>query len=511
MNPSEQPWWSSRSFAFAMMLIAAVPLIMPAIPPLVDLPGHMGRYAVEIAPPTSHLHRYYHFKWAVIGNLGVDLLVIPLSKIFGLELAVKLIVLMVPPLTVAGLLLVTREAHGDLPPTAALALPLVYGFPFHFGFVNFTLSMAFAILGFALWLRLGRTHHLRLRAALFVVYGMVLWFIHSFGWGTLGLLAFASELVRRHNRGKPWLQSAWEAGISTAPLMPPVLLMLVWRSGHVSGMTGDWFNLRIKLYYLFNILRNEGDGFDLWSGKFLIFLGITGLLGIGFHRNPRLILAGSILIVAYILLPRIVLGSAYADMRLAPYMVAILLLALRPKTTDPRLQGAIALAAVAFFLVRIGIQTDSFARLDRGYHAQLKALDHVPRNARIFALADLTCLDVPHWTRLDHIEALAIVRRDAFVNGQWAVAGAQLLTIDFPAAPKFAQDPTQVLRPGPCRQPGSYTYPAVLGEFPRAAFDYLWLINFVPSRLPQADPGLTLVWQGARGALYRIRKTPITG
>jgi len=494
-----------------MMVTAMVPLIMPAIPPLVDLPGHMGRYAVELAPPTSPLHHYYHFKWAVIGNLGVDLLVIPLSKIFGLELAVKLIVLMVPPLTVAGLLLVTREAHGDLPPTAALALPLVYCFPFQFGFVNFTLSMAFAILGFALWLRLGRTHRLRLRAAIFIPYGIILWFIHSFGWGTMGLLAFASELVRRHNRGKPWFQSACEAGISTAPLMPPVLLMLAWRSGHVSGMTGDWFNLKVKAYYLFSILRNEGDAFDRWSAVLLIVVAVCGLLGLGVRRNPQLILAGSILAVAFLLLPRIVLGSAYADMRLAPYMIAVLVLAVRPRTNDPRVQSAIALVAVAFFLVRIGVQTESFARLDRGYRAQLEALDHIPRYSRVFALSNLTCLSVPHWPRLDHIEAFAIIRREAFVNGQWTMAGAQLLTIDYPAARGFDGDPTQVLRPGRCRQPGSYTYPSVIGLFPRKAFDYLWLINFAPAHRPPYDPGLELIWDGPRAALYRIRKTPIGG
>jgi hypothetical protein len=135
----------------------------------------------------------------------------------------------------------------------------------------------------------------------------------------------------------------------------------------------------------------------------------------------------------------------------------------------------------------------------------------VPHGARIFALADLECLGRPYLSRLDHVESLAIVRREAFVNGQWEMAGAQLLRITYPEAPGFVGDPTQVLRPGRCRQPGSYTYPAVLGQFPRRAFDYLWLINFVPARRPHDDPGLIPVWQGPRGALYRIRKIPTAG
>ena len=72
MTTQPSPWWSTRAFAVAMMLAAMVPLLWPAIPPLIDLPGHMGRYAVEVAPPGSPLHRWFHFEWAVIGNLGVD-------------------------------------------------------------------------------------------------------------------------------------------------------------------------------------------------------------------------------------------------------------------------------------------------------------------------------------------------------------------------------------------------------------------------------------------------------
>ena len=57
----------------------------------------MGRYRVELDLDHSPwLQRYYDYHWAAIGNLGVDLLVIPLGKLFGLEPAVKLIVLADP-------------------------------------------------------------------------------------------------------------------------------------------------------------------------------------------------------------------------------------------------------------------------------------------------------------------------------------------------------------------------------------------------------------------------------
>ena len=100
----------------------------------------MGRYRVELDLGHSPwLQQYYDYHWAAIGNLGVDMLVHAAGPLIGLEPAVKLIVLAIPPLTAIGFLWVAREVHGRIPPTAFFALPFIYGYPFLFGFVNFAL------------------------------------------------------------------------------------------------------------------------------------------------------------------------------------------------------------------------------------------------------------------------------------------------------------------------------------------------------------------------------------
>lgn len=183
-----------------MALLAAVPLLWPTVPPLVDLAGHMGRYRVQLEyADQPRLAQWYHFEWQMIGNLGIDLLIEPLAPIFGLELAVKLIVIAIPVLTVTGLLWIAREVQGRIPATALFALPLAYSYPFQFGFVNFALSMALALNLFALWLRMGRLGAVRLRMVLFVPLSCLLWLAHTFGWGVLGVLAFSAELIRQHD------------------------------------------------------------------------------------------------------------------------------------------------------------------------------------------------------------------------------------------------------------------------------------------------------------------------
>src|SRR5689334_103329 len=204
-EPIAEQWWERRWLLVLVALATMLPLLYPPIPPLVDLPGHLGHYRVELdAGRSPFLQRYYGFRWAPIGNLGVDLLIVPLAPLFGLELAVKLIVLAIPPLTAAGLLWVAREVHGRVPPTAFFALPFIYSFPFLFGFLNFVLSAALAFVALGLWLRLGRLERTRLRAGLFALFSFILFFAHIYGLGLLGLMCFAAETVRLHDRGRSW-------------------------------------------------------------------------------------------------------------------------------------------------------------------------------------------------------------------------------------------------------------------------------------------------------------------
>ena len=231
--------WRSSSLA------TMIPLLYPPIPPLVDLFGHMGRYRVELDLDQSpFLQQYYGYHWAPIGNLGVDVLVMLLGPIIGLEPAVKLIVLAIPPMTAVGFLWVAREVHGRVPPTAFFALPFIYGFPFMFGFVNFTLSVALAFLAFGLWLRLGRLERTKLRSWLFVPISLVVFFCHTYGWGLLGLMCFSADAVRLHDRGRSWWRAGIEAALHCSVMALPLLVMLIWRSETHGG--GDHRLVRVE-------------------------------------------------------------------------------------------------------------------------------------------------------------------------------------------------------------------------------------------------------------------------
>jgi len=506
--PDSRAWWADWRYAIALVLLCAVPLLYPPLPPLTDVLGHLARYHVQLALHSSpYLSRYFGFEWALLGNLGVDLLVVPLSKIFGLQLSVKLIALAVPPMMAAGLLLTAREAHDRIPPTAAFALPLAFGYPFQFGFLNFALSMSLAFLAFALWLRLDRAGRRNLRAALFVPIGCLIWLAHIYGWGVLGLLVFSAELVRDRGQGGSRFHAIWRAGLATWPLWPPLVLMLAWRSGNVAGQTGDWFNLPLKYLWLLWALRDRWQWFDVGSVLLICMLILAGLMRLRLRFDRMLGIAALILLATYLVLPRILLGSAYADMRLVPYALAVAVIALRPAPGDDRrLLTGLAVAAALFCVARIGGTTFSFIQYSRAYDDQLAALDHVRPGSAVMVLVNLKCRSQWRTSRMDHLGSQAIARRDAFANGQWTMAGAQLLTVKYAAAGRFATDPSQLLRPPECHGRGEPVWEDTLANFPRSAFDYFWLIDMPRSRWPH-EKDLVPIWHGRdRGVLYRVVK-----
>ena len=501
-----RPWWETRWFVALVVLLAAAPLVYPRVPPLVDLFGHMGRYRVELDLATSPwLKHYYGFHWAAIGNLGVDLLMVPLGKLLGLEPAVKLIVMVIPPLTVAGFLWVAREVHGRIPPTALFALPFVYSHPFMYGFVNYVLSIALAFLAFGLWLRLGRLEKLKLRAVLFVPISVAVFFCHTYGWGVLGLLCFSAEAVRQHDRGTNWFKAGVYAAAQAAVMILPVFIMLAWRSETHGGMIRGWFQWGHKWEYIEQSLRDRWRTFDRASlavtGGVLLFALVHPRLT--FSRN--LLFSAFVLLIGYILIPRTIFGSTYADMRLAPYVIAVALLSIRFKNDgQPRFAAALAVAGLAFFLVRIGGHTVSMAMSADDQNAKLEALNHVPMGARVASMVGQEkCNRAWNMPRNSHLGGLVIVRKHGFSNDQWSIQGQNLLDLHYHEPGLYRADPSQMVRAMHCRARTAWRVDYAFSKLPHDKLDYLWMIDPPPID-PKWVEGMEEVWRGKGSVLYRL-------
>jgi len=499
-------WWEARWLMIALVVLSIGPLLYPQVPPLVDLLGHMGRYRVELDVGHSPwLAQYYGYHWAAIGNLGVDLLIKVLGPLIGLEPAVKLIVLIIPPLTVAGFLWVAREVHGRIPPTVFFAIPFVYGHPFLFGFVNFALSMAVAFLAFGLWLELARRGLFRLRAILFVPISVIIFFCHTYGWGALGLMCFSAEAVRQHDRGATWFRAGVNAALHASVMALPLVFMLAWRSGTTAaGATRGWFDWNLKLLWLTTAFRDRWQALDIASLAVapVLLVFVLGNAKLTFSRN--LAFSGLVLVGAFVLLPWTVFGSAYADMRLVPYMIAVLLLAIRFRDrVDYRLGSVLAVLGLLFCVARLTTTTVSLAMAANDQQAKLAALDHIPEGARVISLVGYPCAHVWSLPRNTHLGGMVIVRRNGFSNDQWTVEGANLMTLRYKDAGHFSADPSQFVRSPECQAKDIWTADQALGAIQRDRFDYLWLID-AGEYDQRLVAGMQPVWRGPGSILYRL-------
>jgi hypothetical protein len=394
--------------------------------------------------------------------------------------------------------------HGRIPPTAFLALPFIYGHPFMFGFVNFALSVALAFLAFGLWLRLGRLEQTRLRAWLFLPISLIVFFAHTYGWGLLGLLCFSAEAVRLHDRGRSWFRAALEAALHTSVMAIPLLIMIGWRSETHGGLTIGWFEWKIKWRWVYGALRDRWSFFDMGSLVLVAVIFAGALVSRQLTLSRNLAFSALVLAIAYAIIPRIVFGSAYADMRLVPYLIAVVLLALRFRVAPrQRTASMLAFVGLAFFGMRMVANTISLAMAGVDQQAKLEALDHVPEGARVVTLTGMTCVDYWPLLRNSHLGAMVIVRRDGFSNDQWLLEGVNLLDLKYRSAGYFAADPSQLVRPNRCRDPIHRTIDESLEALPRSDFDFVWLVDPPPYDASLLT-GTTVVWRGPRSILYRL-------
>ena len=84
---------------------------------------------------------------------------------------------------------------------------------------------------------------------------------------------------------------------------------------------------------------------------------------------------------------------------------------------------------------------------------QLKALDYVLMGSRVAVLVWDKCEQWP-LRRSDHLGAIATVRREAYTNDHWPMAGSTLMTVRYPQAGWFQRDPSQIVRDPGCRHEG---------------------------------------------------------
>jgi hypothetical protein len=465
------------AFFLLLAVLAALPPLVARYPQMTDYPAHLARWHVMLDGGRSPwLARYYAIDFRWMPNLGVDLLIDPLARLFGLEGAGRLVVIAIPLLTGMALLALDRALGRKGGAGTALAFAAIWAPALVMGFVNFALAVALALFALAGWIAgEGRWW----RAPLLLVLAPLVWLCHLSGWGVLSVLVFCVEWDRR---------GFWRAIPATWPCWPPLLLTVLTGSGARGALGWGDGVVMDKLSNWVMALADRDARLDIGVTVLLIVLPLVAL-GRG-RIDWRMGRAAILLAVLSILLPRHLGGGDFADYRLVPLALMAWALAI-----DWRGPGwALVLAAVPFAL-RIAVTTAGWIAGSRETGDMLEVVALLPVGARV-AVAELEPVGSWGQAPFSHAQSYATVRRDALVNSHFAIPGVHMLRLK--TEPANFTDPSQRLRLPPGEAPD-------LAAFASAArADWLWYYGAVPpARLPA---GAQVVAVKGHSLLARLAK-----
>ena len=138
------------------------------------------------------------------------------------------------------------------------------GNPFLFGFVNYCLAVALALLAFAAWIALAE-RRTALRLALLPPAVLAVWLAHAMGWAVLALLVAGFEgaaLARR-----PTLAVLGRATVMALAFVPPILLTLAWSGGGAGAMSGYGGSLVVRKLMAWVVVLRGGEPARTERGK----------------------------------------------------------------------------------------------------------------------------------------------------------------------------------------------------------------------------------------------------
>jgi len=483
-----------------LFALAALPVLLAALPPLFDYPNHLARmYLLIHLPDSATLRRYYELRWQALPNLGMDLLVPPLARLMPLGWAGRVFILLALALIAAGSALLHRAATGRWSIWPLFAFLFLYSRVLLWGFLNYLLGVGFVLVALAAWIGLERRGRL-LRLAVSAGFALALFFCHLMAWAIYGVLVAGYEIGEARIAGR-WLprQAIGRLMLAGLPFLPGLLIMLAGGGG--GGLAGIHYGRFVrKLDLTFSVFDNYHRGIDVTCFVLLALLAIYGFARRHLVLAPALRLPLLLLAAAFVLAPTQLITASAVDHRMPVVIALVLAAGTTAPALRPRTVAAIGAAGLALFLLRMGLVGAQWERAQAGYARELAILAQVPAGGKLavaFPAGAIASDPAPK----THLPTMAIIERQAFVPTLFAYRGQQPVALT-PEAQRLADgaEPSALWRA--LMAEGG---PSAAARQALQGFDMLVVLDRYPFALP-ATGLLSPVAVEPAFALYRIER-----
>ncbi len=378
----------NRKYYYAFFALALCALIVPLwlveLPPLVDLPNHLARvFILANYAETPFFQQNFQILYEPIPNLAVDLIVVPLMSLFNIWTANHLFLTLTVVLFAVGCHL-TGARTGEKPSfSIVLAMFLIYGGTFFYGYVNYIFGVSLFLITFGLWMRWrAKLDFIRFSALAVLTFAIYLSHLSAFTF--FGAAVFFVNLydffASREERRK-WIFLAADAALFILPAI--AFLTFMGGTGEVGTIT--WNSVGGKAIALFGPFRS----YDLWLDLTCVALTASVCLFLKRWRQAvfdrRMLSLASFFFVLFLISPNILFTSGDADMRIV--LPAFVLLILSCKINSLRGKAfAFFVLAICLLVVRQGVISYRWLQMSERMAAEIKLLEVVPPQSKVYPI-----------------------------------------------------------------------------------------------------------------------------
>ena len=336
---------AKQGLVLAIFIAALLPLFVTPVLPFIDFYNHVARYYVLSHPDaTPAFARSYAARWAILPNVGLDVLASAVMRVLPPAIVPHLIIVTLFATLYSGLLALNRALTGNLSPLVALlGVALLYSFILNWGFANFLLGLGLMFWALAWWVR--ARHRLALALPVACLLAAGIFFVHGLAFALYGLMLGALELGLVLTSPGPRLRRLFAAvpPLAAQAVLPVLLFLAAPTSKSPDGLTNADESIAklqkagalaarlmdLAAYRLTTIVRvAEGPSlaFDLLATAVMVLLVILmvnrGLVRIVPALWPAILAAG----LLTVLCPPALFGVGYVADRM-PLLLALLFVA----------------------------------------------------------------------------------------------------------------------------------------------------------------------------------------
>jgi hypothetical protein len=441
--------------SLVVALILLVPLFVVQIPPLLDYPDHLAKmFVLAFGAADPMIARVYSTHWAIIANLGVELVLPLLLPFIPLYVAGKIFLALALLLPFFGALAFSRAAFKERSAWPLAAGLVAYNSLFLIGFMNFLIGVGLALLAAAAWIAWRDRYPVRLVLALIPV-TVLLFFVHMFGLMFFALLVGSHELATLLGWPPRWpgVVRLVRRGLVAATLF--VIPAALYLSSRLAAVEGDTLRLSLRL----KLAELTGPFLTYFqTPDRLVAVAVVALIAICVvTRRARIAPAAAIAFVVLLLIwpfvPHVLKSIGYVDARF-PIMMGFLLFAgFTPNALPRRATAILAPVLAVVFLVRMAAITNVWYGHTQTLNELRQAIAPIPPGAAVLAV-DVPMEDViPYWLTerrswmtaayyktYYHLAALVVPERRAFWPRLFTGLGKQPVVVNPPYAALTAEE-----------------------------------------------------------------------